>query len=124
MAAANGDHAGLETALIRCFDEGNQPIMILRMLARHFHRLHLAKGAMTKGASIDDAMRKLRPPVIFKQAPAFKNQLGSWDLNRIAMALDLLTQAEADCKITGNPPETITSRTLMRIAQAARVRRR
>ncbi len=124
MAAANGDNAALETALIRCFDEGNQPIVILRMLARHFHRLHLAKGAMTKGSSIDDAMRKLRPPVIFKQAPAFKNQLGSWDLNRIAMALDLLTQAEADCKITGNPPETITSRTLMRIAQAARVRRR
>lgn len=123
IAAANGDHDSLETALLRCFDEGNQPIMILRMLARHFHRLHLAKGAMQKGSNIDDAMRKLRPPVIFKQAPAFKNQLGSWNLPRIAMALEILTQAEADCKITGNPPETITSRALMRIAQAARIRR-
>jgi len=123
MAAANGDHAGLETALLRCFDEGNQPIMIFRMLARHFHRLHLAKGAMQKGSNIDDAMRKLRPPVIFKHAPNFKKQLGSWDLTRIAMALDILTQAEADCKITGNPPETICSRALMRIAQAARMRR-
>ena len=122
-AAANGDHAGLETALMRCFDEGNQPIMILRMLARHFHRLHLAKGTMQKGANIDDAMRKLRPPVIFKQAPSFKKQLGSWDLSRISMALDVLTQAEADCKVTGNPPETVTSRALMRIAQAARIRR-
>ncbi|SCA56364.1 DNA polymerase III, delta subunit [Candidatus Terasakiella magnetica] len=123
MSAGNGDHASLETALMRCFDEGNQPIMILRMLARHFHRLHLAKGAMQKGLGVDDAMRKLRPPVIFKQAPAFKKQLGSWNLPRIAMALEVITQAEAHCKVTGNPPETVCSRALMRIAQAARARR-
>lgn len=123
MAVANGDHAGLETALLRCFDEGNQPIMILRMLARHFHRLHLAKGFVQKGQSPDDALKKLRPPVIFKQAPAFKKQLGSWDLRRIAMALDLISDAERDCKITGYPPQTVCSRALMRIAQAARARR-
>jgi len=123
MAAANGDHAGLETALLRCFDEGNQPIMILRMLARHFHKLHLAKGHMQKGLNIDQAMGKLRPPIIFKQAPNFKKQLGSWDLPRISMALDVITQAEADCKVTAYPPETITSRALMRIAQASRARR-
>jgi len=122
-ACANGDHPALETALLRCFDEGNQPIMIFRMLARHFHKLHLAKGATQKGSSIEQAMQKIRPPIIFKQAPAFKKQIGSWDLIRISMALDVLTQAEADCKITGNPPETICSRALMRIAQAARARR-
>lgn len=124
IAAANGDHARLETALLRCFDEGNQPIVILRMLARHFHRLHLAKGHMGKGLNIDQAMAKLRPPIIFKQAPDFKKQLGTWDLTRISMALDVLTQAEMDCKVTGNPPETVCSRALMRIAQAARARRR
>ncbi|WP_028878108.1 DNA polymerase III subunit delta [Terasakiella pusilla] len=123
MAAASGDHAALETALLRCFDEGNQPIMILRMLARHFHKLHLAKGHMQKGLNIDQAMAKLRPPIIFKQAPAFKKQLGSWDLARISMAMDILTEAESDCKITGNPPETVCSRALMRISQAARARR-
>ncbi len=124
MATANGDQAGLENALQRCFDEGNQPIMILRMLQRHFHRLHLAKGVMHKGLSMDEAMRKLRPPVIFKQAPAFKKQLGSWDLKRIALAMDLLTQAENDCKVTGYPPETVCSRVLMRLAQAARTGQR
>ncbi|NVK18681.1 MAG: DNA polymerase III subunit delta [Methylocystaceae bacterium] len=123
MAAANGDHANLETTLLRCFDEGNQPIMILRMLARHFHKLHLAKGHMQKGLNIDQAMAKLRPPIIFKQAPNFKKQLGSWDLKRISMAMDIITEAEGDCKNSAYPPETITSRALMRIAQAARVRR-
>lgn len=124
IAAANGDHAQLETALMRCFDEGNQPIMILRMLARHFHRLHLAKGFMQKGYNGEEAIKKLRPPIIFKQVPAFKKQLASWDLHRIALALDILTEAERDCKITGNPPETVCSRALMRIAQAARAPRR
>ncbi|WP_135081268.1 DNA polymerase III subunit delta [Terasakiella sp. SH-1] len=123
MSAANGDHGGLETALMRCFDEGNQPIMILRMLARHFHRLHMAKGSISKGYNADEALKKLRPPVIFKQAPAFKKQLASWDLKRIAMAMEVITQAEMDCKVTGNPPETVCSRALMRIAQAARARR-
>jgi DNA polymerase III subunit delta len=122
-ACANGDHAGLETALLRCFDEGNQPIMILRMLARHFHKLHLVKGASQKGNSLDQSLQKIRPPIIYKQLPAFKKQVGIWDLNRITMALDILTQAEQDCKITGNPPETICSRALMRIAQASRARR-
>jgi DNA polymerase-3 subunit delta len=123
MAAASGNHIALETALMRCFDEGNQPIMIIRMLQRHFHKLHFTKGFMHKGLSVDEAMRKLRPPIIFKQAPAFKQQLQQWDLNRLSNALDILTQAETDCKITGNPPETICSRALMRLAQAARVRR-
>lgn len=120
---ANGDHIGLETALLRCFDEGNQPIMIFRMLARHFHKLHLAKGVTQKGQSIEQAMAKIRPPIIFKQAPAFKKQIATWDLRRIAMALEILTQAEQDCKVTGNPVETLCSRALMRIAQAARLRR-
>jgi len=122
-ACANGDHVGLETAIFRCFDEGNQPIMVIRMLARHFHKLHLAKGVTQKGLSIEQAMQKIRPPIIFKQAPAFKKQIGSWDIARISMAIDVLTKAEADCKITGNPPETICSRALMRIAQASRARR-
>lgn len=122
-ATASGDHAALETALMRCFDEGNQPIMILRILARHFHRLHFAKGFMAKGLGVEQAMGKIRPPIIFKQAPAFKKQLTSWDTRRLAMALEVITQAESDCKTTGYPPETICSRALMRLAQAARVRR-
>jgi len=39
------------------------------------------------------------------------------------MAMDIITEAENDCKVTGYPPETVCSRALMRIAQAARARR-
>lgn len=123
MTCASGDLKSLESALMRCFDEGNQPIMILRMLARHFHRLHLVKGLVQQGLTLDDAMRKLRPPVIFKQVAAFKAQVQTWDLSRLATALDILNEAEAACKTSGYPPETICSRALMRLAQAGRPRR-
>lgn len=121
-ATASGNHKALEIALMRCFDEGVQPIMLLRALGRHFHRLHLIKGLVEQGQGIEQAMKKLRPPVIFKQAPAFKGQVSLWSLDRLAHALKIITETEKDCKITGNPVETMTSRALMRIAQAARAR--
>jgi len=77
---------------------------------------------MQKGLNADDAMKKLRPPVIFKQAAAFKAQANAWDLNRLITAMTLITEAEAACKTTGNPPETLCSRALMRIAQAVKIR--
>ena len=75
LTCASGDHIQLEVALNRCFEEGNQPIMIIRMLQRHFHKLHYIKGFMQKGLNSEDALKKLRPPLIFKHIPLFKKQL-------------------------------------------------
>mgnify|MGYP002279672751 CR=1 FL=1 len=71
------------------------------------------------GRSADQAIKSLRPPVIFKQAERFRGQLRRWPPDRLAAALDLLTAAEMDCKTTGLPAEAICGRALMRIAQAA-----
>src|SRR5216684_1792622 len=43
-AAADGNPAKLEGALLRCLQEGQAPISILRAVARHFQRLHLASS--------------------------------------------------------------------------------
>lgn len=119
LAAAEGDAAALERALMRAFQEGEMPVSVLRALMRHFQRLHLAGSHMAAGASEDDALRALRPPVFFKMQDRFKRQLRLWPARRAAHALVLLTQAELNAKRTGLPADAICRDTLLRLARAA-----
>ncbi len=41
------------------------------------------------------------------------------EVHRLARAMELLLEAEIDCKSTGFPSETVCSRALLRITQAA-----
>lgn len=120
LSAASGDQAILDKALSRALDEGLHPVQILRGAARHFLRLHEAVGHLASGKNPDAAMKSLRPPVMFMQADRFLAQLQRWRPARLSNALDILTQAEMDCKTTGMPIEAVCGRALMRIAQAAK----
>ncbi len=121
-AACGGDQRGLDLALGRVLGEGVHPVGILRAAARHLLRLHQTAGLMAKGQSADQAMRALRPPVIFFLRDPFRLQLRLWNTDRLARALDLVTEAELDCKTTGMPVDAVCGRALMRMAQAARAR--
>ncbi|HEX3501621.1 MAG TPA: DNA polymerase III subunit delta [Stellaceae bacterium] len=121
-AAAEGEPAKLDNALLRCLQEGQAPISILRATMRHFHRLHLAAARVAGGGSPDEATRLLRPPIFFKFVERFKAQLGTWKPRRIAAALDSLTRAELDSKRAVLPQETIAREALFTIARAARGR--
>ncbi|HEX7968880.1 MAG TPA: DNA polymerase III subunit delta, partial [Stellaceae bacterium] len=105
LAAAEGDAAALERALQRAFLEGEMPVGVLRAQMRHFQRLHVAAWRIAAGASEDEAMRSLRPPLFFKLQERFKRQLRLWPAPRAAQALDLLTQAELNAKRTGFPAD-------------------
>jgi DNA polymerase III subunit delta len=121
-AAAEGEPAKLDNALLRCLQEGQAPISILRATMRHFHRLHLAAARIAAGGSPDEAMRLMRPPIFFKFADRFKAQLSIWKPRRVAAALDALTRAELDGKRAVLPQETIAREALFTIARAARAR--
>lgn len=119
LACADGDHATAQRVLDRLLREGTQPVGILRAVARHFLRLHLAAGLVGQGKSPEQAMAALKPPVIFKAADRFRRQLGRWPADRVGKAVEVLLEAEADCKTTGMPTAEITSRALMQLARAA-----
>ncbi|RAU23535.1 DNA polymerase III subunit delta [Paramagnetospirillum kuznetsovii] len=119
LSTADGDHGGAQRVLDRLLREGTSPIQMLRSVSRHFLRLHLAAGVIAQGKSVDQAMAALKPPVIFKAADRFRRQLSRWPADRLGKALDVLTEAELDCKTTGMPAAEITSRALMMIARAA-----
>jgi DNA polymerase-3 subunit delta len=118
LATANGNYAALDLALRRCAADG-----LVRAVQRHFQRLHLAAGLRDGGSSPDQAMSALRPPVFFKQKDDFRRQLSNWRAATLSQALELLTEAELDCKTTGLPDVAVCGRALMRIARGARHKR-
>jgi len=119
FATADGRHADAQRILDKVLREGAQPVAVLRALARHFLRLHFASGMIGQGKTVDQAMAALKPPVIFKAADRFRRQLNHWPSDRLGRALDLLCEAELDCKSTGLPAAAITARAVMMLARAA-----
>ncbi|MGA0393141.1 MAG: DNA polymerase III subunit delta [Rhodospirillales bacterium] len=120
-AVGSGDQAALDVSLRRVMAEGAQPVQILRALARHLQRLQLAASYVQAGQSPEQAMKALRPPVIFLFENQFRFQLSIWPVRRLADAIDVILEAELNCKTTGMPAEHVCARALMRIAQGARV---
>lgn len=120
FAAAAGARERLDRELERCLGEGIQPIALLRAASRHLQRLNYVKGLILQGKSTGEAIKSLRPQIIFLYQDQFRQQVERWLEPRLADALDLLTEAEIDCKSTDMPAVAICERALMRIAQAAR----
>ncbi len=122
LAAASGDQAGLDRALMKCRIAGESPIAILRAVIRHLQRLHLLSLKAANGADIGELIKSFRPPIFFKHQPQMQRQLQDWRPQRLAQALNILTEAELDCKTTGLPADAICGRALIRIANAAKPR--
>jgi DNA polymerase-3 subunit delta len=124
FAVAGGAAAEAERALARSLQEGVHAVGALRAVSRHFQRLHLVAGLVDGGLALDDAVKRLRPPLFWRLAPAFRTQVAAWTLNSLARALGRLLDAEVDCKRSGAPEATICSRALLEIAVNAPSRRR
>ncbi|NUB07432.1 DNA polymerase III subunit delta [Azospirillum sp. Vi22] len=119
-AAAEGDFATLDRSLARLFAEGMSPVPILRAAQRHFQRLQLVAGQVAAGKSADAAVEALRPPVFFKMKPRLTGQARRWPAPLVRQALERLVEAEADCKRTNMPDQTLCARVLFQLASLAR----
>lgn len=115
-AAAEGDFATLDRSLARLFAEGTSPVPILRGAQRHFQRLQLLTAQVAAGKSPEAAVESLRPPVFFKLKTRLVKQAGHWSPNHVRQALERLVDAEADCKRTNMPDETLCARVLFQLA--------
>lgn len=120
MAVGGGDLSAMLTMLSRARAEDINAVAILRAVQRHFDRLLTVQAEMTTGARVDEAIKRLRPPVFFKQAPAFSRQATSWPVPHINRALTLLLEAERDCKSGLSIDVALCERALTQITQVAR----
>ncbi len=117
---AGRNAAGALKAYATLLEEGTAFIALLRSLQNHFRRLYATKAYMQSGMDMDSAMKKLSPPVFFKQAPMFKGQLNSWSLPALSNVLAKLSELEAQCKQTGMPVETLCSQAILAISKSRR----
>ncbi|NKB55462.1 MAG: DNA polymerase III subunit delta [Alphaproteobacteria bacterium] len=122
FSAAAGNGLAADRALNRSYQEGVNPVTILRALSRHLMRLHLARVKIDGGAAVDAAMKALRPPVFFKLSASFRQQLRIWSGPKLTRALALVLEAEQQCKRTGAPAPALCGRTVLQIAQLGNAR--
>lgn len=115
--AAQGRFAEADRVLSFLLSEGTPAVTALRALQNHYLRLHLVKSRMQNGESMDAAIARLRPPLFFKQKPAFETQAAQMGMAQVEQALSLIATAEARCKQTGSDPALIASRALLSLCQ-------
>ena len=120
FAAAGGDIGTLDSAIEHLWAEGGEPIGLIRATQRHFQRLHRVASQMESGARYEEAAKKLRPPVFWKQSGPFQHQAHSWSRGQLELALLRLGEAELILKTTGTPAHAACGRTLYAIASMKR----
>jgi DNA polymerase-3 subunit delta len=116
FAIGNGNLASVERLTNRVLQAGTSPVTVLRAGGRHFLRLYLLA---TAGGDRERLIRSFRPPVFPRLVPALEAQARRWTPARLHQALSRLTRAEAECKTTGAPAETLCRRALLEIATLA-----
>ena len=120
FAATEGDVAMADRALEVAMGEGAAPVQVLRATLMHLQRLQRACAAMSDGASAEEAMRALRPPVFFRRTGAFRRALSLWTAPALDAAALAMTEAERQCKRTGLPDATICRAALLTLARRSR----
>lgn len=119
-AVASREPARALKALGTLEEEGIAQIALLRSLQNHFRKLHLCAALMKEGASAEEAMKKLSPPIFFKQEAAFRSQIARWPLESLSSVLQRLSDLEAQTKQTGIPAETIVAQAILGLSASRR----
>ena len=111
-----GNLTEMERQLGKARAEDVSPVQLLRQIQGWVRALLLAKSAMAAGANQEEAIRQIRPPLHFKQKPAFVRQLQIWPEPRLFSLLDRLITLEAKLKSDASLPDyTLLGQTLLGI---------
>jgi DNA polymerase-3 subunit delta len=119
-ATAGREPAAAFKALETLEAEGVADIAILRALQSHFRKLHYCASLVAEGEAPDMAMKKLSPPIFFKQEASFRAQMGRWGLEALAGVLQKLSELEAQTKQTGYRADTLTAQAILGLSAARR----
>ncbi|MBT4880344.1 MAG: hypothetical protein HOI80_02925 [Alphaproteobacteria bacterium] len=85
-------------------------IPVLRVLSASLMRLIQAHSQVSKGDSIDQALRTLTPPLRLNQKRSFPYYIKSWTTPQLTAAIETINRLEQSAKSTSHsPPQTIKS---------------
>jgi len=121
-AATEGDPAATDRAINLAIAEGAVGVQIVRMALTHLQKLLRAKLAMQNGASAEEAMRSLRPPIFFRRTGSFSRALGRFSVEALIATSNRMLELELACKTTGSRDDTLGRYAMIVILRAARNR--
>ena len=116
-SAMSGHTVTCLAQLDRMRSAGSPASAILTVLGRHVMRLHKVRTDIDSGAALEAAVRKLRPPVHFRQQTEFANQCRDWPAGRLLTALDRVQQATQRCRSQTALEDVTAERLLMSLCQ-------
>lgn len=119
-AVADGQIEPLCRCLDRLYEEGMQPVVILRSVSRYFGRLlEIQMQQQASGQSIDSVIKSIKPMIFFKQQPILARHATRWRSGRLRQAQQLMLEAEYESKLGGDLGAILCTHALMRAAKAA-----
>lgn len=120
FAAAAGDAARAVAECGRAVSSGESPQAIIAALGRHFQRLHRVRAQVDGGSPLDDVLRRMRPPLHFKQKDAFAAQCRIWSTARLTDALQRISTAAKAARLTSALEDALSERLAIGLAMMAR----
>ena len=75
--------------------------------------------AVENGEKTTEAMKKLKPPVFFKEKNKFLKQTQLWGTTKIERALVILNEAEREVKKSPDLSKAIVNNVVLRLSVAA-----
>jgi len=118
-AVAAGQPAIICSLTDTLMNEGVQPVVAVRALMRYLRRLEAVAQARHNGASLDQAIDQLKPPVFFKHKAQLRSHATRWGLSRVNDALALLHHLELITKREGRLARPLLAQGLLDVADLA-----
>ena len=119
-AAFAGRTGEVETQFAKARSAGTAPGSIISAALRQIALLHKTRLAVEAGASAENAMDGMIPPVHFRRKPLVLSALNGWTAARLARVMAQLADATLEARRQAALAEAIAHRTLLSIAIAAR----
>jgi DNA polymerase III subunit delta len=100
----------------RVFAAGESPQTVILAIQRHFLRLHRTRIAMDAGRDLQDIVRQMRPPLHFRQRPAFEAQCRRWTAAGLEAALAAIATAATAARLNSALEAVLAERLVLDLA--------
>ena len=100
----------------KIFSEGTNSIAIVRSLINYMLRIQQTKIEIKKQKSFEEAIKILKPALFWKDKDNFQNHCKAWPLKEIEKNLNLLLNAEYECKSDNSLSPIICEKYVLNIA--------
>lgn len=116
-AALDGDPQTAGIELDRLLGSGESAQAIMAIALRHIQRLHRVRILLDQGRTLDDALRVLRPPVMYQQKVQFLAQVNQWPAAALTRALGAISDCQRQSRGGALPEDLLVDRLMFDLAR-------